>query len=217
MFKKYNDENFQNVIKSLKGLPQIFAPDDLEINIKRGLNALEYKPLPKRVLYHQASRTLIPAFGLSVAIFLFFLVISNQNNPDINNPFNKLPALRTVNTNKSLTGNQERQMKITENDVVLEERQPDKPVNLFKNESFNEARRTVVDKRSRYIDLITSTTDADNVDKSLKARPNNGMDENNVGSTVNFNGFNIIQDEDQTMAILRARMDSLKKVNKEKK
>ncbi len=137
---------------------------------------------------------------------------------DVNNPFSKLPALRKVNTNQAVTNYNNRQIRITENDVVLEEAQPESsPVILSSKGALNTTRSISADKRSRYIDLITSNTDENNVDKSLKARPNDKASENNVGATVNFNGFNIIQDEDQTMDVLRARMDSLKKLNKGKR
>jgi hypothetical protein len=217
MFKKYNDEQFKEVINSLKGLPQISAPDDFDINLKTKLNTIEPLSLPKRVRYHQYSRTLVPAFSLVAAVFLIFLVISNQNSPDLNNPFLKPPTLRTFNESKQDIGNQKGQIKISDNDVVFEE-QPAAPgsSNLSARADNNFKGNNVIDSKKRFLQLITTNSDENNVDKSLSARPGNGITDESNGSTVNFNGFNITQDEDQVMQALRAKMDSLKKLPKEK-
>jgi hypothetical protein len=218
MLKKYNDEQFKKVINSLKGLPQISAPEDFDINLKRKLNTIEPLPLPKRVRYHQYSRTLVPAFSLVVAVFLFFLVISNQNSPELNNPFLKAPTLRALNKNQQDVGNKKDQIKISDNDVVFEE-QPAVPgssnLSAQTSNSLNE-KNDVSNSRKKFLELITSNSDENNVDKSLSARPGNAIENNGNGSTVNFNGFNITQDEDQVMQALRAKMDSLKKLPKEK-
>jgi hypothetical protein len=217
MFKKYNDEQFKEVINSLKGLPQISAPDDFDINLKTKLNTIEPLSLPKRVIYHQYSRTLVPAFSLVAAVFLIFLVISDQNSPDLDNPFLKPPTLRTFNESKQDIGNQKGQLKISDNDVVFEEH-PAVPrsSNFAAGNENNLSEKNVIDNKKRFLQLITTNSDENNVDKSLSARPGNGITSESNGSTVNFNGFNITQDEDQVMHALRAKMDSLKKLPKEK-
>ena len=73
MLKKYSNEKFKDVINTLKELPQISAPVDFEINLKRKINTIEPLPLPKRERYYEFSKSLVPAFGLSAIIFLIFL------------------------------------------------------------------------------------------------------------------------------------------------
>ena len=218
MLKKYNDEQFKKVINSLKGLPQISAPEDFDINLKMKLNTIEPLPLPKRVRYHQYSRTLVPAISLVAAVFLIFLVISNQNSPELNNPFLKAPTLRALNESQQNIGNKKDQIKISDNDVVFEEQTAvpgSSNLSAQTSNSLNE-KNDVSNSREKFLELITSNSDENNVDKSLSARPGNAVENNGNGSTVNFNGFNITRDEDHVMDVLRARMDSLKKLTKEK-
>ncbi|MCX6152133.1 MAG: hypothetical protein NTX22_16525 [Ignavibacteriales bacterium] len=219
MLKNYNDEKFTNVINSLRELPHIPAPNDFEVNLKRELNTVSQIPLPKPVRYYSFSRKFAPAFGLAAILFLIFLMILNQGPSEIENPFLKPPSLRTSSSNlKSEQLNN--QIIITENDVVIDKTKPlevkssaSGPVlnNLTKPEFAAES------KKNKFIDLIYATTDENNIDKSLRVKPGSKtLNNNNTGQTVDFNGFNIIQDEDQTMDELRARMDSLKKETKGK-
>jgi len=218
MLKKYTDEQFKEVINSLKGLEHISAPDDFDINLKIKLNIIEPLPLPKRIRYHQYSRTLVPAFSLIAAVFLIFLLIFDQNSPDLNNPFLKPPTLRTFNESNKDIGNKKGQMKISDNDVVFEEQHNVPRSSNLSAEADNSNKNNNVDTGSKnFLQLITINSDENNVDKSLNARPGDGTASYSSGSTVNFNGFNLTRDEDQVIETLRARMDSLKKITKEKK
>jgi hypothetical protein len=218
MFKKYNNEQFKEVINSLKGLPQVSAPDDFDINLKMKLNTVDPLPIPKRIQYHQYSRTLVPAFSLVAAIFLIFLVISNQNNPDLNNPFLKPPTLRAFNESDKEININKGQMKISDNDVVFSEH-PAVPrsSNLSAQVNNDVKNNNAVGSSKKFLELITNNSDENNVDKSLSARPGDGSAGYSNGSTVNFNGFNITREEDPVIDALRARMDSLKQLTKEKK
>ena len=87
--KKYDD-----LIKTLKDLQQVKAPQNFEADLKRRLNAEKYAKEEKRKIkrFFAPSR-LVPSFGLAAAAIVIFLMV-DTNSEEVENPFLMEPKIR---------------------------------------------------------------------------------------------------------------------------
>ena len=87
------DEKYQDVINSLKGLQKVKAPANFETNLMRRINSLE--PEKKESFWERflMPSKLVPAAALAVsAVILLFVFNTNGNNDD---PLLTNPRIRT--------------------------------------------------------------------------------------------------------------------------
>lgn len=223
------DEQFKEVIESLKQLPRVDAPPDFEMNLKRRINNLKYAEKEKKgfLYYFSFKRPLLPAAALTACAVVAFLLISQQ--PETENPFIKVPPQRSAPTarseknNNNLKGHLIDPGSISSTDVVIKKQAPRSSsskaasqgnINLQQPRNGEQGQIASNQRPSRrFRDLDFSGFGSD-LDKNLRAKPdpNGGQDYGNPGANVNFGGFNLVPGPDNELDLLRARMDSLKRL-----
>jgi hypothetical protein len=90
-----DDENkYDDLIKTLKGLQQVKAAPNFEADLKRRLNAEKYvKEEKKSIKWFFAPSRLVPSFGVAAAAIVMFLMVST-NSEEADNPFLMEPKVR---------------------------------------------------------------------------------------------------------------------------
>jgi hypothetical protein len=91
-----NDEKkYEEVIKALKGLNQVKAPESFETDLQRRINSEKYSKEKKKSFWQNifVPSRLIPSLGLiATAVVIFFVVETNSEEMD--NPFLIEPRVR---------------------------------------------------------------------------------------------------------------------------
>jgi len=91
-----NDEKkYEDVIKALKGMQKIDAPENFEADLQRKINSEKYKKEEKKSFWQNIfiPSRLIPSLGLvAAAIVIFFIV--DTNSEEMDNPFLIEPRVR---------------------------------------------------------------------------------------------------------------------------
>ena len=91
-----NDEKkYEDVIKALKGLQQVKAPENFETDLQRKISSEKYSKKEKKSFWQNifTPAKLIPSLGLvATAIVIFFVVETNSEEMD--NPFLIEPRVR---------------------------------------------------------------------------------------------------------------------------
>lgn len=229
-----DDEQYKEVIESLKKLPRVDAPPDFEMNLKRKLNSLKFQEKEDKrgfFYYFSLKRPIIPAAAAAALAVVAFLFISRQ--PEVENPFTKLPPERHQIQNQSadngaVKGGSGKNYLIDpgniSSDDVVKKKETRKNISKqpVQKENFTPQRNeddqiASTDKPSnrRLRDLDFGGFGSD-LDKSLRAKPdpNGGSrlgDWGESSSNANFGGFNLVPGPDREMDLLRARMDSLRR------
>ena len=91
-----NDEKkYEDVIKALKGLQQVNAPENFEADLQRRINSEKYKKEEKKSFWQNifVPRKLIPSLGLVATAFVIFFVVET-NSEEMDNPFLIEPRVR---------------------------------------------------------------------------------------------------------------------------
>lgn len=230
MTKKYDieDEKFKSVIRSLKELPHLSAPPDFEMNLRRKLNSLEIRKDEKRrkplfAFFPGAlslSRVLIPAGALAATVVLAFLIF-NPKNSEVENPFTAAPQLRSSEQEKNAPKDNLliNPGEISSTDVVVKKNAPkalqmaDRRLNTPIKDSEQMAANDRLIKRIKELNMQDDNNSGD-IDRSLHEKPSpyGAGQYGNGANTVNFEGFNIYQEGDRSLDLLRARMDSIRRV-----
>ena len=137
-----NDEKkYEDVIKSLKGLKEVKAPENFEADLQRRINSEKFSKKEKKSFWQnifQPSR-LIPSLGLVTAVIvIFFVVDSNSENMD--NPFLIEPRVRddifTVTDYDEFEAKQEelsKQKSLKKDEPVLEKRRDENELKTSDN------------------------------------------------------------------------------------
>lgn len=234
MTKQYNnkDNQFEEVTNLLKELPNVTAPPDFEMNLRRKINNLKYSQEKAVLPKFSFKKALIPVTTLATSVIVFFIIFNQTQNKEVENPFTAVPKLRVEVDNTIPEVNNENLLinprNVTSNDVVIESSSPaESPVILQKQESMADKNNNSSVTQSRNIASgERSRTNArpfnfegyeNDVDQSLRARPGDYSTNSYYGNgqNVNFGGFNIIQGDGRDVEQLRARMDSIKRWMKE--
>ena len=89
------DQEFDGVIKILKGLHQVKAPQNFEADLMRRINAGKYSEEKSESWFSRffAPKRFIPSAALAIVAVLILFVIKPGSNT-IENPFNTKPRLR---------------------------------------------------------------------------------------------------------------------------
>jgi len=91
-----NDEKkYEDVIKALKGLKEINAPENFEADLKRRINSEKFSKEEKKSFWENifVPSRLIPSLGLvAVAVVIFFVV--DTSSEEMDNPFLIEPRVR---------------------------------------------------------------------------------------------------------------------------
>ncbi|MGE5431818.1 MAG: hypothetical protein ACM3QX_12125 [Syntrophomonadaceae bacterium] len=229
MTKRYDieDENLKGVIKSLRELPKVTAPPDFEMNLRRKLNSLNSHVDRKKPFFtFNLRNVLIPAGALAATAVLAFLLIGRQA-PEAENPFMSTPAVRTQAHNESLENDGKQKLlispgDISSTDVVTKKHAPktlreqNQKVNTPESNTEQVASNNGLIRRLKELNM---QDDGGGIDKSLREKPSPyGTGQYGNGTnTVNFDGFNIYQEGDRSLDLLRAKMDSIRRVMKNRR
>ena len=91
-----NDEKkYEDVIKALKGMQKVKAPENFEANLQRKINSEKYTKEEKKSFWQNifVPSRLIPSLGLvATAVVIFFVV--DTNSEEMDNPFLIEPRVR---------------------------------------------------------------------------------------------------------------------------
>ena len=91
-----NDEKkYQDVIKELKGLKEVNAPANFEVDLQRKINSEKFSKQERKGFWENifVPSRLIPSLGLvAVAVVIFFVV--DTNSEEMDNPFLIEPRVR---------------------------------------------------------------------------------------------------------------------------
>jgi len=152
-----NDEKkYEDIIKSLKGLKEVKAPENFEADLKRKINSEKHSKEEKKSFWQNifVPAKLIPSLGLVAAAFVIFFVVET-NSEEMDNPFLIEPRVRedvfVINEYEEL---EQKQDELSKQKSLKE----DKP--LKKNESDLGKRRYENELRSAQEKMITGREEA---------------------------------------------------------
>jgi len=147
-----NDEKkYEDIIKSLKGLQKVNAPENFESDLQRRINFEKFSKEEKKSFWQNilVPAKLIPSLGLVATAFVIFFVVET-NSEEMDNPFLIEPRVRedvfVINEYEELEQKQNELLK----QKSLKEDKPTK-----KNESDLEKRRDENQLRSAEDKMIT--------------------------------------------------------------
>ena len=147
-----NDEKkYEDIIKSLKGLKKVNAPENFEADLQRRLNSEKFSKEEKKGFWQNifVPAKLIPSLGLVATAFVIFFVVET-NSEEMDNPFLIEPRVRedvfVINEYEEL---EQKQAELSKQKSLKE----DKP--LKKNESAIDKRRDEDQLRSAEEKMIT--------------------------------------------------------------
>jgi len=126
-----NDEKkYEDVIKSLKGLKEVKAPENFEADLQRRINSEKFSKKEKKSFWQNIFRPsrLVPSLGLVTAVIVIFFVV-DSNSEEMDNPFLIEPRVRddifTVTDYDEFEAKQEelsKQKSIKKDEPVIEKR-----------------------------------------------------------------------------------------------
>jgi len=152
-----NDEKkYEDIIKSLKGLKEVKAPENFEADLKRKINSEKHSKEEKKSFWQNifVPAKLIPSLGLVATAFVIFFVVET-NSEEMDNPFLIEPRVRedvfVINEYEEL---EQKQDELSKQKSLKE----DKP--LKKNESDLGKRRDENELRSAQEKMITGREEA---------------------------------------------------------
>ncbi|MGE5402027.1 MAG: hypothetical protein ACM3S2_16645 [Ignavibacteriales bacterium] len=226
MTKRYDneEESLKDVINSLKELPRISAPPDFEMNLRRRINNINATKEQRASFFNINLRNiLLPAGALAATMVVIFLLFGRQAS-EFENPFMSPPSLRTQSHDNAINQGKKQDLlinpeNISSTDVVLNR------AGGLKNTTPKEQAPAVSPQKREPVEMANNEklfrsfrntnpegNGGGDIDQSLRAKPSPyGSEQYQNGNTVGFDGFNIMQDENQNLDLLRARMDSIKK------
>ncbi|HEX2866213.1 MAG TPA: hypothetical protein VHO03_04180 [Ignavibacteriales bacterium] len=232
MTKRYDieDEKFKSVIKSLKELPHLSAPADFEVNLRRKLNSLEAikEEKSKKTLFaflpgtFGIRKVLIPAGALAATAVIAFLIFNPKTSE---NPFMTAPQLRSSQALKNAP--KENLLispgEISSTDVVTKKNAapkalPESGRGRLSAPARDPEQMALNDRLLRRIRELNmqdeNSSSSGDIDRSLREKPSpyGAVQYGNGANTVNFEGFNIYQEGDRSLDMLRARMDSIRRM-----
>ena len=147
-----NDEKkYEDIIKSLKSLKKVNAPENFEADLQRRLNSEKFSKEEKKGFWQNifVPAKLIPSLGLVAAAVVIFFVVET-NSEEMDNPFLIEPRVRedvfVINEYEELEQKQDELSK----QKSLEENKP-----LKKNETAIDKRRDENQLRSAEEKIIT--------------------------------------------------------------
>lgn len=214
-----DDEQYKNVIESLKQLPREDAPPDFEMNLQRRINGLKYEKERRPFWYFIFDRPLIPA-AAATALVLIFLAISMLQK-DLPTQLPKPDSL-TAQVEKAKPALPEKEkpavsrQKSSDN-LALQSpsaKQPAKAVRKSTHETAQDhdviASNENLRRQLRELDLNGFGS---NLDENLRAKPSQSglQDYGNPGSNVSFDQFQLAPAPDRQMNLLRSKTDSIRK------
>ncbi|MCW8809490.1 MAG: hypothetical protein OQJ93_03650 [Ignavibacteriaceae bacterium] len=93
---KNDEKKYEDVIKALKGLKEVKAPDNFEADLKRRINSEKFSKEERKGFWGNifVPARLIPSLGLIAAAVVIFYVVET-NSEEIDNPFLIEPRVRT--------------------------------------------------------------------------------------------------------------------------
>jgi len=92
---KNDEKKYEDVIKALKGLQEVKAPENFEADLQRRINSEKFSKKEKKSFWQNifVPAKLIPSLGLvAVAVVMFFVV--DTNSEEMDNPFLIEPRVR---------------------------------------------------------------------------------------------------------------------------
>lgn len=92
---KNDEKNYEDVIKALKGMQKVNAPENFEADLQRKINSEKYAKEEKKSFWQNifVPSRLIPSLGLvATAVVIFFVV--DTNSEEMDNPFLIEPRVR---------------------------------------------------------------------------------------------------------------------------
>jgi len=92
---KNDEKKYEDVIKSLKGLQQVKAPENFEADLQRRINSEKYSKKERKIFWENIFRPsrLVPSLGLVTAVIVIFFVV-DSNSENMENPFLIEPRIR---------------------------------------------------------------------------------------------------------------------------
>lgn len=212
------DEEYNHVIKLLKDLPKVDAPENFQYNLnikienrQFELNTKEYHPfLPWKIV--------LPASSAIAVVILFFTFFIESDN--LENPFQIQPKLRNEISSSILNADRPKEIIenniISENDVIIKDEDQNTEIN---------SQSEIVEPESKILaDFPFDATKSTNLDEIItdnSAQTNISRRADLVGRTNNnstFNGFFIREEiNKEEFEALKARNDSLIKAFRDRK
>ncbi|MFA8342015.1 MAG: hypothetical protein ACEPO8_03475 [Rhodothermaceae bacterium] len=194
------DNGYEKLIKDLKNLPKVDAPDDFEYKLMVKIQNGQFETAEKEDSSGKLWR-FIPATAVALSAVIIFFVVKETSginqNPYIDGVENPVAMTDTTPDTVNLSG-------------------PASPVNdnsylvIHPNDVIKKEKRTVPQLRLRGVDVDGL------IDGSIKNR-SGGREQQVVGHGNNrFNGF-LVEKDRKEIAELRAKIDSIKTERKKKK
>lgn len=223
-----SENEYKDLLSSLKGLPKVEAPKNFEMNLQRRINQLKYEE--KKGFWAKLTDKLktspaIPATAIAsigVAVVLFFLFPFSASNPPII-PTEELTSLYYVDSVKLIEKPLIKPENITKNDVIVSASEVAASQRNSRSAEpqnrENAAESSSETNNSQYETFLASENvyGEGNVDQSLQARPSrDGSTGGGMQNNVSFKGFNLAspQADEHILRAMRQRLDSLSELQR---
>jgi hypothetical protein len=212
--KKYND-----LIKTLKGLQQVKASPNFEVDLKRRLNTEKYvKEDKKSIKRFFAPSRLVPSFGVAAAVIVIFLMVST-NSEEADNPFLMEPKVRQdmilISDTDDLNipeSNLKKESEVIEGDIIT-----DKKDKGMRRERFDEEKssdeKLIAGRNELALTETTMIGEMESVPTDELSAPRaTGLAIEKSG--LNFRQINPTQKEQEEILELKKKVQILKKNQK---
>jgi hypothetical protein len=240
-----NDEKkYEDVIKALKGLHEVKAPENFEADLQRKINSEKFSKEEKKSFWQNIflPSRLIPFLGvIATAIVIFFVVDSNSEQMD--NPFLIEPKIREdvfkVSDYEEFETKKEevsKQKSSKQDEPVLEKRRDENELKSSNDKMITGREKS--GKAEGLLDEIDVSKDQDlnagtfsavvESTETLKtetpqptaiAKPSSDMvtEQKITKEELNFRQVQLTEEEQKTINELKTQVQSLEKTNKSQK
>ena len=239
-----NDEKkYEDVIKALKGLKEINAPENFEADLKRRVNSEKFSKEEKKSFWENifVPSRLIPSLGL-VAVTMVMFFVFDTNSEEMDNPFLIEPRVRedvfTVADYEETEKKQEelaKQKSLKKDEPVLENRRDENELKssedkmVFGREKSGEAEGLMDEKDlARYQDTLvdnlaaaesSATTVTESPQPTAPAQVGAEMvtGQSITKEELNFRQIQLTEEQQKAVNELRNQVQSVEKANKTQK
>ena len=239
-----NDEKkYKDVIKALKGLKEINAPENFEADLQRRINSEKFSKEEKKSFWENifVPSRLIPSLGLvTVAVAIFFVV--DTNSEEVDNPFLIEPKVREdvfavtdyeevekkqdeLSKQKSVKKelpsvdqrNNESQLKSSEDKLIIGREKSGEVKGLVDEKDVAKDQSLLTDNLTAAESTSTTTTGIPQPTVPTEAGAEMLTGQAITKEELNFRQVQLTEEEQKTVNELKNQVQSVEKVNKTQK
>jgi hypothetical protein len=241
---KNDGKKYEDVIKALKGLQEVKAPENFEADLQRKINSEKFSKKEKKSFWQNIflPSRLIPSLGVIVAAIVIFFVV-DSNSEQMDNPFLIEPKIREdvlkVSNYEEFEAKKEKVSKENlskQDEPVLEKRRVENELKSSDDKMITGREKS--GKAEGLLDEInvskdqdlnagsfsavvesTETLKTETQQPTANAKPSSDMAIEQIitKEELNFRQVQLTEEEQKTVNELKSQVQSLEKNNKSQK